>query len=255
MKKLLILLAVAFVAFGCQKQERKLDIVSAPLEEEHAAQARQAAPAPAETPVPQTQLPPMVRPQPTSPQALVENLPQPAAGATDFKTFYVYADKNSPGNHFIPAGYMGDSSDIVLTTEALDNPYAGSTCIKIAYSNRASNGARWAGVYWQNPANNWGSSASGGFDLTGARKLTFWARGEKGGERIEEFKMGGIAGVYPDSDSAGIGPVLLTQEWKQYTISLTGKDLSHIIGGFAWATNLDVNPNGCVFYLDEIRYE
>ena len=52
-----------------------------------------------------------------------------------------------------------------------------------------------------------------------------------------------------------IGPVVLDKEWKQYTIDLKGKDLSYIIGGFAWATNLDVDPDGCVFYLDEIKYE
>jgi hypothetical protein len=109
-------------------------------------------------------------------------------------------------------------------------------------------------MYWQYPANNWGG-VDGGFDLSRAKKLTFWARGEKGGERIEEFKVGGIMGEYSDSDTAGIGPVVLDKEWKQYTIDLTGKDLSYIIGGFAWATNLDVNPDGAVFYLDEIKYE
>jgi len=109
-------------------------------------------------------------------------------------------------------------------------------------------------MYWQNPANNWGDR-EGGYDLTGATKLTFWVRGENGGERIEEFKIGGITGLYPDSDIAGIGPVMLTQEWKQYEIDLRGKDLSYISGGFAWSTNLDVNLNGVTFYLDDVRYE
>ena len=44
-------------------------------------------------------------------------------------------------------------------------------------------------------------------------------------------------------------------DWKQYVINLEGKDLSSISGGFAWATNLDVNPDGATFYLDDIRYE
>jgi hypothetical protein len=70
-----------------------------------------------------------------------------------------------------------------------------------------------------------------------------------------EFKVGGIMGEYSDSDMASIGPVILTKEWKQYTIDLRGKDMSYIIGGFCWATNIDVNPEGAVFYLDEIRYE
>ena len=37
----------------------------------------------------------------------------------------------------------------------------------------------WTGIAWQNPANDWGD-LPGGYDLTGAKKLTFWARGEFG---------------------------------------------------------------------------
>jgi len=182
---------------------------------------------------------------------------QPAATEpvkTNFKRFDVYTDKASPSNHFIASGWMGDFNDVNLNDAWTENPHSGASCIKVVYSNKASSGARWVGVYWQSPANNWGSK-KGGFDLTGATKLTFWARGENGGERIEEFKLGGITGEYPDSDAAGIGPVILTKEWKQYTIDLRGKDLSYLSGGFCWATNLDVNPNGVTFYLDDIVYE
>jgi hypothetical protein len=49
--------------------------------------------------------------------------------------------------------------------------------------------------------------------------------------------------------------VILAKEWTQYTIDLNGKDMSYIIGGFCWATNIDVNPEGATFYLDEIKYE
>ncbi len=168
--------------------------------------------------------------------------------------FYVYADRSAKNNHFIPSGFMGDYRDIKYDGASKDDPYLGDTCIKIVYSNQATQGARWAGAYWQNPANNWGGSNSG-YDLSAATKLTFWARGAVGGERIEEFKVGGIMGEYSDSDTAGIGPVILTNAWKQYTIDLQGKDMSYIIGGFCWATNIDVNPEGVNFYLDEIKYE
>jgi len=171
-----------------------------------------------------------------------------------FIPFAVYTDKGSPKNHFIPSGWMGDFGDVSYNDGSQENPYSGTTCIKIIYTGKASNGARWAGIYWQNPANNWGTK-KGGFDLTGATKLTFWAKGENGDERIEEFKLGGLTGDYPDSDSAGIGPVILTKKWKQYTIDLRGKDLSYISGGFCWATNVDVNPQGATFYLDDIMYE
>ncbi|MFC1675382.1 hypothetical protein ACFL1K_05825 [Candidatus Omnitrophota bacterium] len=168
--------------------------------------------------------------------------------------FYVFADSGSISNHFIPSGWMGDYGDLKYGGASKDDPYLGDSCIKFTYSGEASQGARWAGIYWQNPANNWGA-VDAGFDLSKATKLTFWARGEKGGERIEEFKVGGIMGEFSDSDAAGIGPVILNTEWTKYTLDLSGKDLSNIIGGFCWTTNIDVNPEGAVFYLDEIRYE
>jgi hypothetical protein len=168
--------------------------------------------------------------------------------------FYIYADSTSVANHFIPSGWMGDYGDIKYEGASKEDPYLGNTCIKIVYNGKGAQGARWAGIFWQNPANNWGTIDKA-FDLSKATKLTFWARGAKGGERIEEFKVGGIMGEYSDSDSASISPVILTPEWTQYTIDLKGKDLSYIIGGFCWATNVDVNPEGATFYLDEIKFE
>jgi len=179
---------------------------------------------------------------------------KPEAKKTESMPFYVYADRSSINNHFIPSGWMGDYGDIKYDGASKEDPYLGDSCIKIVYNGQAAQGARWAGIFWQNPANNWGT-VDAGFDLSKATKLTFWARGAKGGERIEEFKAGGIMGEYSDSDSASIGPVILNKEWTQYTVDLKGKDLSYIIGGFCWATNIDVNPEGATFYLDEIKFE
>ena len=168
--------------------------------------------------------------------------------------FNVYSDARAKDNHFIPSGWMGDWGDIKINERYATNPHAGATAFQVIYNGKGAQGANWAGIYWQNPPNNWGTRP-GGYDLTGAKKVSFWARGEKGGERIEEFKIGGIMGEFSDSDSAGIGPVILNKEWTQYTIDLKGKDLSNIIGGFCWSTNVDVNPEGAVFYIDEIKYE
>ena len=144
--------------------------------------------------------------------------------------------------------------DLRMDTNWKNYPFSGDTCMRVEYKN--DSGTRWAGIYWQNPANNWGTIPGVGFDLQGADKITFWARGDKGGEIITEFKIGGIAsGEHIDSDSASIGPVQLTKEWTKYEIDLRGRDLSYIIGGFCWATNIDVNdPEGIVFYLDELKY-
>jgi hypothetical protein len=177
-----------------------------------------------------------------------------SATGREFKVFNIYTDKASPGNHYVPSGWMGDFGDIKVNDRWMENSYSGTTSIRIEYLPRRSQGAGWMGIYWQNPANNWGSKKAG-FDLTGAKKLSFWVRGEKGGEIISEFKMGGITGEFSDSDSAGIGPAMLTQEWKKYEIDLRGKELSHIIGGFCLSANAEDNPNGFVVYLDDIKYE
>ncbi|MFH1868352.1 MAG: hypothetical protein ABH843_05220 [Candidatus Omnitrophota bacterium] len=188
-------------------------------------------------------------------EVVIEELEgQSSAASQEFKTFNVYTDKMSPGNHYIPSGYMGDHSDIKLNDRCMENPYSGTACIKVDYTPNRSQGAGWIGVYWQNPANNWGSKKSG-FDLTGANKLTFFVRGAKGSEVISEFKMGGLTGEFSDSDSAGIGPAMLTQEWKKFEIDLKGKDLSHIIGGFCFSANGDDNPDGFTIYFDDIIYE
>ena len=54
---------------------------------------------------------------------------------------------------------------------------------------------------------------------------------------------------------ATTGFITLTSKWKQYTLDLSGKDLSNIKGGFSFIVNRTLNPDGCTFYLDDIRYE
>jgi len=172
-----------------------------------------------------------------------------------FQPFSIYQDKGSRDNHFVPSGFMPDGKCLNFNDSWKENCHDGSTCIKVEYDVACSKqGQQWAGICWMNPANNWGNR-KGGFNLTGATELSFWAKGEKGGERIEEFKIGGITGDYPDTDMAIIGPVILTNEWRKYTIDLRGKDLSYISGGFSWAASVEFNPESCTFYLDDIRYE
>jgi len=166
--------------------------------------------------------------------------------------FSVYSDQ---GDHFIPAGWMGDYGDISLNDSFKTNPAQGAKCIQIKYSAKATQGQKWCGIFWQEPANNWGTVKGVGFNLTGAKKLKFSARGEKGGE-VVEFKAGGISsGDYPDSFKADGPATTLTQDWKEYEVDLSGQDLTHVIGGFCFAMNKDHNPDGAIFYLDNIRYE
>ena len=164
--------------------------------------------------------------------------------------FFIYSDQS---DHFVPSGYMGDVSDITIVGMYKKNPGKGPHCLKIKYSGKASQGTKWAGVYWQDPANNWGKLKGAGYNLTGAKKLKFMARGEKGGETIE-FKCGGIQDEFGDTFKAEAPIATLTQEWTEYQIDLEGQDLSSVVGGFVFTLAKEKNPDGCTFYLDEIQY-
>ena len=108
------------------------------------------------------------------------------------------------------------------------------------------------GVVWQSPVNDWGSKP-GGFDFTGAKTLSVWARGEKGGEKVK-FGFGGIAKdkAYHDSDASSTD-VTLTTEWKQYSIDLKGKDLTTIKSGFYWSVEASGAP--ITLFMSDIKWE
>jgi hypothetical protein len=195
----------------------------------------------------------------------------------------------------------------------LDRPHSGLTCIKASFKSEEVKGEfNWGAWYFMNgiqqdpprerkpgkekcprttrvsqkregalviPEPNWGIYPDAGVNLTGATKLTFWARGEKGGERVEFFALGvgwnpdrkdsqgndvraeipGTHEVFPHPDSSRKvtnGFVTLTREWKQYGLDLKGRDLSYVLGGFGWGTSATHNGlNDITFYLDDIRYE
>lgn len=94
----------------------------------------------------------------------------------------------------------------------------------------------------------------GGWNLTGAKQLAFWARGEKGGE-VVSFQLGllGRDKHFFDTAQGKLEGVRVTPEWKEYRIDLAGKDLTRIKTGFAWVAAGQGAP--ITFYLDDIRYE
>jgi hypothetical protein len=168
--------------------------------------------------------------------------------------FWVYNGYRSALNHGIPSGWMGAWESIKYDDHNFENPHSGKTCIKVKYELKDSDNIHWAGMYWQSRPNNWGDKGKG-YDLQGYKKMTFWARGEKGGEVLAEAGIGGITGETNDTDKAEIGPIVLDKDWKQYTIDLSATNLANINGVFFWSTNLESNQEGLTFFLSDIRYE
>jgi hypothetical protein len=159
----------------------------------------------------------------------------------------VYADgKPAP---WTPSGWMGTYVALTMDAECTNSPHSGDHCLRFTYDEPGM----WVGVAWQHPANDWGDQP-GGFDLTGAKKLTFWARGEEGGERID-FAVGilGTDKPYHDTAKAERKGVKLKRKWKRYSIDLDDKDLSRIKTPFVWSLGGRGRP--VTFYLDDIRFE
>lgn len=166
--------------------------------------------------------------------------------------FYILNYRMLPAvENFSASGFMGDISDVRLAGSYAGTREEGFPCLRVRYA--ALGEAGWAGVMWQNPANNWGT-VDGGYNLSRAKSLSFWARGERGGE-VVEIIVGGASSVFPDSDGVTTGDITLSGEWIRYIFDLSKTDLSYISSGFGFVLKQDRNPSGCTFYLDEVRYQ
>ncbi len=177
-----------------------------------------------------------------------DDSPQPAASKAVLPlVLYGAGAHGTPP--FTPAGYMGNTGAIRMEAASADSPRTGKTCLKVGYTAADD----WGGVVWQDAAGDWGDHP-GGSDLTGARALTFWARGASGGEVVNfQFGLLGKDKTYPDSATGKLDHVALTPTWKKYRLDLKGLDLSRIKTGFCWTLAATGKP--VAFYLDDIRYE
>jgi len=185
---------------------------------------------------------------------------------------YVYRESGDSQNHFTQKAKIFGSNE-ALIGDMDENwqvfPAAGRSCIRCSQTVTLND---WGGWMFLNgwlpdgetePQLNDGSAPGQGIDLTGTHSLTFMARGENGGERVEFYTCGfgrdewGHSLVkYPDTArKQSLGYVTLTKDWKEYTIDLRGKDMSSIACGFGFVVSAWNSPFGeNVFYLDEIRF-
>jgi len=150
---------------------------------------------------------------------------------------------------WVPSGVMGNAKSLTLDGDWSESVYAGSSAIRMRYTGRRG----WVGVAWQHPPGNWGDE-DGGFDLTGASALEFWARGESGGEKAS-FGVGLLdkKTAHPDSVIVKTRMIELGSEWKKYRIGFgEGDDLSSLKVGFV--VTLEGQRSPVTVYLDSIRF-
>ncbi len=175
---------------------------------------------------------------------------------TDTNFFSIYLDGNSGSNNrYFSSGWYNGDFNMIVDPSWPENPHSGRSCFKVEWTGFTGlDGYKWNGIIWQFPEGNLGSED--GYDLSGATKLTFWARTDEVGLKIKFFV--GIDG----KDSCGEVAIdsvwrTLYSNWTKYEIDLTDKDLSNVRGGFGFVFN-DVNdpdPDGCIFYLDDVQFD
>ncbi len=152
-------------------------------------------------------------------------------------------------DHFEPT-LWGEAENVVLEANHTEEPRPGDAdgkCLRLVYEPGPK---RWAAVYWQ-PRRKAGVRT--GKAVSGASKITFWARGGKGGEIIEA-KGAGTPAVALLKNSK---PMTLSGGWQHFEIELGDADLSEVEGAFGvrWRSLESENPDGLTVFLDEIRYE
>ena len=105
--------------------------------------------------------------------------------------------------------------------------------------------------------------ADTGIDLKQANKVSFYARGEVGGEKVE-FKAAGknLLSSQTSSDSfknqkfaVTTQDVILSKEWQKYEIDLSGADLTEITHPFGFEITKGKTAGKIVFYLMYIIYD
>jgi len=147
----------------------------------------------------------------------------------------------------------GDFFHIKINDRYSHDPKVGKTCIRIQYTAEKKLGMGWAQISFQPTPSDYWNTKRGSYDLTTAKKLFFYAKGETGNE-IVEFKMAGFNGKESSNKKVTTDEIRLTKKWKLYFIALDNVLLSEIIGGIAIIFSRERNPDKATIYMDQIYY-
>ena len=176
--------------------------------------------------------------------------------------WYVYRSHNAPENHGVWANLMPENgADMITFSTAAplkDGPTASNTtAVRVAVRLKSP---WWCGMVVSSNDQYWGEEKANAFDnqLTGAKKLVFWAKGAKGGENIQ-VKVA-IAGGKPYGDSAPFPFVSdwiqLEPKWQKYELDVDGASLRRVVTPFVVVVDMSHNPSGeATFFLDEIYFQ
>lgn len=188
--------------------------------------------------------------------AAVANVPLHVKGPAKEQTggsvslpLVLYDEAGRKDPPYIPSGWMGNTKALKFDERCTNNPHSGKTCIRIDYTAAD----QWAAIAWQHPENNFGDKP-GGWNLTGAKHLSVWLRGETGTEMVSiEFGMLGTDKTYSDTARGKLENVKLSTEWRELRLDVAGKNLSRIVTGLV--ISIAGTGQSTTIYLDDCKYE
>ena len=169
-------------------------------------------------------------------------------------------------DYFAPSGAMGDGATPGLLTITVDDETkckarpsgAKGDCYAFDYTPGP---ALFAGLYWQSPANNWGSSPGVPIRADKLTRVSFQAAVKSGSESMT-FEIGGI-GLPPDptldAQRAAMGDVnndqfinkdvfTVSGDWQRFSLLIPApsdpkKPIRTLIGAFAWYASYPALPS------------
>ncbi len=184
--------------------------------------------------------------------------PAPWALAAEQPLLTLYEDAGSAVNRGSWGNVMaaGDGARVFVESTDRSRPASGETAVRLDFTFGPTPGS-WAGLVVSTAPGYWGEAPGPGFDLSGAGRLLFAARGATGGERIR-IKVA-IAGDAPHGDSAPLpfdtGWLSLSADWREYELPVDGDALRRVVTPFVVIANRAHNPAGrATVYLDGIRF-
>lgn len=187
----------------------------------------------------------------TGPPVDVEPPPPPPA----------YCDDKTPTpipyvvtTDYVPSGWFGDFDDILAVpapdcNEGLADPgdMPITDCVVFDYSGAMANGMGFAGVAFQNPANNWGEVPGLCIDPA-ATSVEFWARSSLDGVTV---KFGAASFEVTTT---------LTTEWQMFSVPLLPTFNEATLGGgvasgFSWSAAALDFPEGGRLYMANMTWQ
>ncbi len=154
-------------------------------------------------------------------------------------------------DYYAPSGFMGDGETAGALTDVPSCPSRAGEKRGLCHHITWKPGSKgWAGTYWQYPDGNWGTAA-GRAIAPGATQISFWAWGEKGGEKVDFF-----SGINPpDGYKVATGDITLTTTPTQYFIKLQGATYGTVVGAFGWSSGTSDGSTPVTFYVDDIQWQ